>query len=271
LHLYTDMPAICYVRWFNYGLLASFLYAAAAANPSSSTSGVTIFRSGAAQVALLELYTSEGCSSCPPAEKWLGELRADPDLWRRFVPVAFHVNYWDHLGWRDALASKAFTARQHAYAAAWNASTVYTPGFVRNGAEWRPRGTATDGLVGKSAGELTLTHRADGACEIRFVPAAPAPANAAAFDVSVALLGGGIVSKIRAGENSGRELRHEFVALRLETAPLRRAADGAFTATVTLAPPNDPRLPAFARRALAAWVTPRDHLAPLQAVGGWLP
>src|SRR5438270_9390200 len=79
------------------------------------------FRSGPAKVALVELYTSEGCSSCPPAEKWLGSLTADPGLWRQFVPVAFHVNYWDNLGWRDALATKAFTDRQYAYSAAWGA------------------------------------------------------------------------------------------------------------------------------------------------------
>src|SRR3954471_19082944 len=98
----------------------------------------TEFRSGPTQAALVELYTSEGCSSCPPAEKWLGELKNAAGLWRDFVPVAFHVNYWDHLGWRDVLASKAFTAREHAYAEAWNSSSVYTPCFVRNGAEWRP-------------------------------------------------------------------------------------------------------------------------------------
>jgi len=221
------------------------------------------FRTGPTQVALLELYTSEGCSSCPPAEKWLGELRDDPGLWQRFVPVAFHVNYWDRLGWRDSLASKAFTARQHAYAAAWNAPTVYTPGFVRNGAEWRPRGAPTADLATKNPGELTLTRQPDGACAIRFVPATPAAV--AALDVSVALLGGGIVSKVRAGENSGRELRHEFVALHLETVPLQRADDGAFTAIVTLAPPGDATLPVFTRRALAAWITLRGRLIPKAA------
>src|SRR5262249_51627062 len=99
------------------------------------------FRSGPARVALIELYTSEGCSSCPPAEKWLGELSHDPGLWTQFVPVAFHVNYWDHLGWRDALATKIFTAREYAYADAWGAASVYTPCFVRNGREWHPRAT----------------------------------------------------------------------------------------------------------------------------------
>src|SRR5689334_8314649 len=77
------------------------------------------FTSGETQVALLELFTSEGCSSCPPAERWLGALRDAPGLWRDFVPIAFHVNYWDRLGWPDRFASREATQRQHAYAAVW--------------------------------------------------------------------------------------------------------------------------------------------------------
>ena len=67
-----------------------------AAAPSAKT-----FSSGEQPVPLVELFTSEGCSSCPPAEHWLGELREEEGLWRDFVPVAWHVNYWDRLGWPD--------------------------------------------------------------------------------------------------------------------------------------------------------------------------
>ena len=67
------------------------------------------FSSGGTRTHLVELYSSEGCSSCPPAEKWLGDLRDEAELWRDFVPVAFHVVYWDHLGWRDRFASKEVT------------------------------------------------------------------------------------------------------------------------------------------------------------------
>src|SRR5690242_13991684 len=97
--------------WVRSLLLVGMLITAAEAETLSQQ-----FRSGPAPVSLLELFTSEGCSSCPPAEKWLGDLREETGLWRDFVPVAFHVNYWDHLGWRDALASAAFTQREHAYA-----------------------------------------------------------------------------------------------------------------------------------------------------------
>src|SRR5499427_291609 len=89
------------------------------------------------QVTLLELFTSEGCSSCPPAEKWLSGLKADQELWKKIIPVAFHVDYWDRLGWRDRFAKPEFTSRQQHYAAAWGGDSVYTPGFVVNGKEWR--------------------------------------------------------------------------------------------------------------------------------------
>ncbi|MDQ3115241.1 MAG: DUF1223 domain-containing protein [Verrucomicrobiota bacterium] len=73
---------------------------------------------------LLELFTSEGCSSCPPAEAWLSKLKDDPGLWRDFVPLAFHVDYWDRLGWRDPFASKVWTSRQYEYSARWKSSNV---------------------------------------------------------------------------------------------------------------------------------------------------
>src|SRR5689334_11142529 len=70
------------------------------------------FQSFETQTPLLELFTSEGCSSCPPAEKWLTGLKPSSGLWKDFVPVAFHVDYWDYLGWRDPWSSKTFTDRQ---------------------------------------------------------------------------------------------------------------------------------------------------------------
>jgi hypothetical protein len=234
---------------------------------SSGTAAEVTFRSGAAPTALIELYTSEGCSSCPPAEKWLGELRNDPALWKNFVPVAFHVNYWDHLGWRDVLATKAFTEREHAYAEAWRASSVYTPCFVRNGQEWRPRDASRDEKRGMDVGTLSLIWRPEtNTCQVEFTPVGSA-AKPGKLEVSVALLGGGIVSNVRKGENAGRELRHEFVALRLETAALVRGADGAWTASVAL--PPRPEIVA-SRRAIAAWVSAKGQLAPIQAVGGWI-
>ena len=189
----------------------------------ASAAADTTFHSGPAQVTLVELYTSEGCSSCPPAEQWLGDLRHDAGLWQKFVPVALHVNYWDHLGWRDVLASAANTERQYALASAWGTSSVYTPCFVRNGQEWRPRNggaaelsadsspkaSATgEGPAKADAGKLTVVWQTDGTCRIDFIPPSRARRDATRYGVAVALLGSGIDSKVRAGENRGRNLHH---------------------------------------------------------------
>src|SRR5882724_13240893 len=113
--------------------MAMFACVAASAAP-------VIFQSSGRQTAVLELFTSEGCSSCPPAEAWLSKLKGAPGLWHDFVPVAFHVDYWDHLGWKDPFASKEWTARQYHYSAIWKSSSVYTPAFVLDGREWQPAG-----------------------------------------------------------------------------------------------------------------------------------
>src|SRR5271154_4189044 len=97
---------------------------------SLAASGAPIeFHSPERQVALLELYTSEGCSSCPPAETWLSGLKDAPGLWSNFVPLAFHVDYWDYLGWKDKWANQQFSERQRDYASLWAAKNIYTPEF----------------------------------------------------------------------------------------------------------------------------------------------
>jgi hypothetical protein len=212
------------------------------------------FESGDRRVRVLELYTSEGCSSCPPAEAWIAGLRDAPGLWRDFVPVVFHVAYWDRLGWRDRFASPQFTARQYAYADHGRSQGVYTPGFVLDGAEWRPQ-TRPPAASGESASPLTVEYTDDGQCRVQF-------AATGDYEVSGALLGGGIVSAIGAGENTGRTLHHEFVALRVESAPL-------VNGTAVLALPLAARSEAT-RQGLAVWVTRRGDQAPLQATGGWV-
>ena len=142
---------------------------------------------------------------------------------------------------------------------------------MRNGEEWRPSATAPASSGTGNAGKLTVRWRAgDNTCVVDYTPAAGATGAAAAktdFEISVALLGGGIVNDVRRGENSGRTLRHEFVALRLETVALTAGEAGARTATITLPPRGEIKT---ARRALAAWVTRRGSLTPVQAVGGWI-
>jgi hypothetical protein len=212
------------------------------------------FTSGPAQAALIELFSSEGCSSCPPAERWLGSLRDEPGLWRDFVPVAFHVDYWNRLGWPDRFSTRQFTAREYDYAAAWHSDSVYTPCLVRNGVE--SKGAREVPSPGGPAGRLTATY--DGAVlQAQFSPAAPAEAGA--YEIHAAILGGGIVSHVTAGENSGETLRQEFVALVL--------VHGAPGAEIAL---QRPKTAGVSRQSLAVWVTRRGELVPLQATGGWL-
>ena len=93
--------------------------------------------SGPEQVTLVELYTSEGCSSCPPADRWLNKKVGDDDLWTRFVPVALHIDYRDYIGWRDRFANPEYTDRQRLIASTHSERTIYTPEVVLNGKPWR--------------------------------------------------------------------------------------------------------------------------------------
>ncbi len=241
------------------GLLVGMFLGAAAGAPGAPAAGAAEFRSGVGQVALIELYTSEGCSSCPPAERWLAALKEKSGLWSEFVPIAFHVDYWNRLGWPDKFSKKEFTDREYAYSAAWRSESVYTPCVVRDGREWKQRGVEPG--VPRTAGILSASY--DGAVvRIKFEPEAPPAAGTGAgetWEIHAALLGGGIASKIGAGENRGATLHHEFVALAL--------ADGALNAPLPLA---RAKVAGVEHYALAVWVTRRGELAPVQATGGWL-
>jgi hypothetical protein len=231
----------------------------------NAQSAVVAFQSPPEQTALLELYTSEGCSSCPPAESWLSRLKTSPGLWRDFVPVAFHLDYWDNLGWRDSWAARAFTDRQRAYAKTWRSDNVYTPGLVLNGREWRDWPGQKEGpkRSGAKAGVLRVGSSDGKRWEAGF---APANFDGANYEVHAALLAGDLSSDVKGGENRGRHLNHDFVVLSLVRASLTRAGDQARGAFVLPAQTGT----AAGSRALAVWITRPGGLEPLQATGGWL-
>jgi len=233
---------------------------AAAAHPAK-------FSSGPSQVALIELYTSEGCSSCPPADRWLAKLRDEPGLWREFVPMEFHVTFWDSLGWKDRLSRSDYTDREHAYASAWGASNVYTPCFVRNGSEWKPSAGTPQSAASK-VGELSVEVGDDGVCRAKYLSAVNAGDVPLIFEIHLAVLAGGISSKVTAGENRGTTLEHEFVVLGMTDETLTPdEAGGGLRATIAVPKISEPKPP---RRALAVWVTRFGELAPIQSTGGWL-
>src|SRR5438874_2896005 len=127
------------------------------------------FESGPQKAHLLELFTSEGCSSCPPAEAWLSKLKTEPGLWKNFVPLAFHVDYWDRLGWRDPFAAKEWTGRQYQYSTNWKSESVYTPGFVLDGREWMERNVPAQSAEKPGVLRLSITN---GKAVAEFVSAA---------------------------------------------------------------------------------------------------
>ncbi len=169
-----------------------------------------VLRSGIQQNTLIELYTSQGCSSCPSADRWLGKLQHHSELWNKLIAVAFHVDYWDYIGWKDQLAQPAFSKRQRQYSREKGVTTVYTPGFLVNGKEWRnwlfnrqlPPNETT-------AGELTLKIAGD-VITATYQPYTPVTD---ALRLNVALLGVGLVADIKRGENAGKKLPQDFSVL----------------------------------------------------------
>jgi methionine-R-sulfoxide reductase len=243
---------------------ATLLAIAAAAATATPAPASQAFESGTARVALIELYTSEGCSSCPAADKWLGALADAPGLWRDFVPVALHVDYWDHLGWIDPFATQENSERQRHYSRAWKKDVIYTPGVALNGREWRTwrRDGAPRASSGDEAGRLVLTIDGDEVSVVYEPPEGPTTK----LQVHVAVLGSDLTSRVDRGENAGRTLAHDFVVLGL-TRETMRFGDGRHTARLDMPVTTTCNTGRFA---VAAWVSAKNDPAPLQAVGGWL-
>jgi hypothetical protein len=221
--------------------------------------------SPARRVTLVELFTSEGCSSCPPAEAWMNHLTADPRLWHEVVPVAFHVDYWDYIGWPDTFAVPANARRQRDYHREGRLGSVYTPGLMANGEEWRGwfRSRVLNTEHAPDAGVLGLEVR-EGELDARFQPAPPSPAGD--LFLNVATLGFGLTTQVGAGENAGRSLQHEFVVVGFRRLPMEVGADGVHRARGSL-PQSRVSAP---RYGVAAWVSRHGSQAPLQATGGLL-
>ncbi len=171
-------------------------------------------KSGLSTVPLLELYTSEGCSSCPPADKWMSGIRAD-----KVTPLAFHVDYWDYIGWKDKFSKAEYSDRQRKGAAFAGAGFVYTPQFVMNGRDFKGwDNSRLNEVVEKSQNiasraNLTLNTVADANGDITLRASAQAvkPADAKNTDVFIALYENKLVSQVKAGENSGSTLKHDYV------------------------------------------------------------
>lgn len=252
-----------------------FIFIATALSFISKASAVPLLlESGERPATVLELYTSQGCSSCPPAERWLSSFVDEPSLWRDIIPINFHVDYWDYLGWKDPFARAEFSKRQRSYQQLGHARNVATPGFVVNGKGWngwfRQKAVPHQpGLVKVNlkaiidSYKVNVTFDAIGKRRVR---------------VHVAILGFGINIPVKHGENRGLELAHDFVVVGYENTVLK-GVNGKFSA--------DLRLPTVLetlsnvetkletrvnakRQSIVVWVSEQYDVAPIQAVAGWL-
>lgn len=216
------------------------------------------FSSSANQTAVVELYTSQGCSSCPPAEKWMNALRKDPGLWSRFVPLAFHVDYWDRLGWPDPYANEQYTERQYQHRRENNIRSVYTPGVILSGEEWRGW-IRRNRIETNEANVGVLSFKADSKKAIINY-------EQGRKDVilNMVLLGFGIDTKVERGENKNRVLRQEFVVLSHQE--IGRSENGQWQVAL----PKD-QIGTASEYALAFWVSGQHNIAPIQSTGYWIP
>ena len=216
------------------------------------------FESGNNKVQLIELFTSHGCSSCPPAEKWINKYKNNSKLWNRFVPVSFHVDYWNFLGWKDPYSNASYSQRQYNHVSNSNLSYRYTPGFVVNGKEWKgfffhhplP-------LLTQSANNLSV-HVVDNSLLVRYENA-----KSDELIVNVATLGFGLKDAIERGENEGKVLESDFVVLHFKQKPSK-------TGVWNVVLPESIDVQGANKLALAVWVSDLQQ-RPIQATGNWAP
>ena len=173
------------------------------------------------RVALVELFTSEGCSSCPPADRWLSSLRAAGFGFDRVVPLSLHVGYWDYIGWQDPYAKPAFTDRQRRYARARGSTTVYTPQVVLDGRDYRAWGSSSGfardvaAINGQRApvGLRIEATQTGGSLdvEVATLSASADSAPESGAMLTIAVFEDGLNSRVTRGENAGETLGHDHV------------------------------------------------------------
>ncbi|MEA2336401.1 MAG: hypothetical protein QOE82_408 [Thermoanaerobaculia bacterium] len=167
---------------------------------------------------VVELFTSQGCSSCPPADALIHDIANDPAMRGRVIPLAFHVDYWDSLGWRDPFSSAEWSQRQTRYARTMHLNSAYTPQAVVNGSREfvGSNRSALSAALEKASnekprGDVTLTARREGNSLIATIRAT-VPSN---DDLMLAVVEDGVTTKIEHGENAGRTVTNDAIVRRL--------------------------------------------------------
>jgi hypothetical protein len=189
------------------------------------------------RVAVVELFTSQGCSSCPPADRLLSKIARDPRYQGKVIPLSFHVDYWNSIGWTDPFSSNRWSDRQRVYAGrVFHSNRIYTPQVVVNGrsecvgnSEGEVTGQIAQALAAEPGARVSLALdplTADGHLKVT-VGAKLAKAGTGPLDLWVAVYESGLSTDVKAGENASRVLRNDRVVRRLEKAFTLPAMAGA--------------------------------------------
>ena len=194
------------------------------------------------KVAMVELYTSEGCSSCPPADRWLSRLRDSGVRSDSIIPLAFHVTYWDYIGWKDRFGMEDYDLRQRHLGRVNSLRTIYTPQFVVDGKDFRRyRGFADQvSEINAEPAEvdltLTLTPRGDDAYSLD-VMADTSRSSTSDVALFIAVVESNLVTDVDDGENEGERLKHDYVVRALHGPEFvsRPAVEGTLEVPVELA------------------------------------
>ena len=207
-------------------LVAALTAAAAICAPSAGSAAACSARSGPETTALVELYTSEGCDSCPPADRWLMSSFKPGAPGAKAVALAFHVDYWDRLGWKDRFATKAYTERQYDVTRTGNARFAYTPQVVVQGRDfpgWSEKGalaalSAINARPARASVAVDATAQ-PGAIAVHAVAGVPSAADRKDAVLLVALTENSLASDVKAGENAGVRLVHDHVVRAYRAGP----------------------------------------------------
>ncbi len=192
-------------------------------------------------------------------------LLKEKELWKGFVPVAFHVDYWDYIGWKDQFASPLFTKRQNVYGNKWGQTSVYTPCFVLNGDEWPEWLTARDLPKNKKSTEVGILKVESGDAGNFLVRFSSKNVSEVGYEAHAALLGFGVDSNINAGENSGRTFAYNFIVLAYRLMPMQKLEGNNFETKIELNGVTDQK-----KQGLAVWISEPGDPTPIQSAGGFL-
>lgn len=251
------------MRYFKFILLVvSSLVSAVSVAQSDKVS----FESTSRQTQLIELYSSQGCSSCPPAEKWVNQFVDHPELFKSMIPLVFHVDYWDYIGWKDPFGSSVNADRQRDFRRKGLSRSVYTPEFIVDGQEWRGWFRRQDLPIRKADVGVLKVDLTKDELNVEF------DGSQSAAQLHIAIVGTGISTYVERGENTRRTLDEEFVVFHHQAYDAHsKEGNNLNTWQVRWDKPAASLVKKAQRLAAVVWVTSDNALTPLQATGGWLP